>query len=536
MSRMSQKKRGHSPETLLVFVGILVFLAGCASTPKPAATPLQPTPPPVQQQYPVTGQQQYPAPAQQQYPQYQAPGQQQYPAPGQTQYPAPGQPQYPQYPAPGQAQYPGAAPGMTPQQGPGPALVQPGYAPNPYGSPTASNAAPAGDPGVVPYGATGVAPASFQTNPPPAMNAPPPGGPQGPPTYGPPTPVITTPTAAADKPKSDDDGGFDWGDLAPDVMWKNMKKSMGYGPDEKIAREQFQQAEALFHEKKYVEAADKFYIASWRWPDSTLEEDSMFLMGESYFFADQYGKSQDAYDMLLKAHGNTRYLDTVMSRMFAIGRYWEQLEAIHPHWPLTPNFSDKTQPWFDTWGNAIAAYESIHMHDPRGPLADSAVMAAANAYFRAGHYADAAMNYDVVRKDYPKSKFQMEAHLLGLKSKMMVYQGPLYDAGALKDASTIADQTRTQFRGRLGDEERFVEDTRSKIVVDRAEREWAVAQFYEQKKYFGAARKYYAYILEKYPQTPFAEKARQRIEQIKNEPDVPPNYFKWLSTIFDHER
>ena len=233
-------------------------------------------------------------------------------------------------------------------------------------------------------------------------------------------------------------------------------KSIGRGPDETIARQMMSEGSALFRQKKYAEAVDKLYIASWRWPDSPLEEDAMFLMGESYFFDDQYGKAQDAYDELLKKHTNTRYLDTIVWRLFAIGRYWEQLDAVDPHWTTTPNFSDKKRPWFDTWGNAIAAYEAIHMHDPRGPLADHSEMAIANMYFRAGYYEDAAPHYDIVRKDYPKSKYQLQAHLLGLQSKLRLYQGPAYDPAPLKEAGEIADQTLKQFHGRLGAEEAVV--------------------------------------------------------------------------------
>ena len=261
-------------------------------------------------------------------------------------------------------------------------------------------------------------------------------------------------------------------------------KSMGYGPDESIARDQFRQGEALFREKKYAEAVPKFHMASWCWPDSTLEEDALFLEGECYFFDDQYGKAQDAYDNLLKEHGNTRYLDTVVWRLFAIAPLLGATDAAQPHWPMTPNFTDKTRPWFDSWDNAIAAYEAIHLHDPRGPLADVAEMAIANMYFRAGRYEDAAFHYDIIRKDYPKSKYQLQAHLLGLQSKMRMYQGPIYDGQPLKDAEEIADQTLTQFRGRLGDEEANVVQNRARIVLMKAEREWAMGQYYDRKQYY----------------------------------------------------
>ncbi len=69
-----------------------------------------------------------------------------------------------------------------------------------------------------------------------------------------------------------------------------------------------------------------------------------------------------------------------------------------------PNVTDKSKPLFDTFGYAIQAYERIRLNDPRGPLADASLMALGNAYFRHGHYEEAAYNYDLLRKEYPNSR------------------------------------------------------------------------------------------------------------------------------------
>ena len=188
------------------------------------------------------------------------------------------------------------------------------------------------------------------------------------------------------------------------------------------------EGEALFREKKYAEAAPKFHTASWRWPDSTLEEDALFLEGECYFFDDQYGKAQDAYDNLLKKHGNTRYLDTVMWRLFAIGRYWEQLDDGPA--PLAGDAQFQRQdaaagsipgatPSAPT-RRSICTIPAARWPTPRkwrSPTCTSAPAATRTPPF----------HYDIIRKDYPKSKYQMQAHILGLQSKMRMYQGPLYD-------------------------------------------------------------------------------------------------------------
>jgi len=357
---------------------------------------------------------------------------------------------------------------------------------------------------------------------------------------------MTIGPASDSSKKSDDEDEWDLSHLAPDYTWKKFKEAVGWGPDQRLAREAYDKGQGLFNEavsaaknndeaaklKNYEEAAKQFYIATWRWPDSTMEEDAMFLMAESYFFMDQYGTAQDSYTNLLKAHDNTRYLDTVVRRLFTIGEYWEKLDLQTHHWPVTPNMIDKTQPWFDTFGNAMACYHAVWMHDPTGPMADAALFRVANAHFRRGEWEDAAEHYDMLRKNHPKSKFQKDAHILELQAKERIYQGPKYSVVPLNDAQEIAEQALKQFPGQLGEEERRVRETLSFIHEQRAEREWVMAQYYDNKSEYRAAREYYKYLVQKYPQTAFAQRAKQRMQEIQNEPDEPPNHFKWLAAPF----
>ena len=254
----------------------------------------------------------------------------------------------------------------------------------------------------------------------------------------------------------------------------------------------------------------------------------MFFQGESLFFADNYPKAHDAFGNLLKKYDNSRYLDRVVVREFSIGRYWEQLQDAEPHWPVTPNLIDRDRPLFDTFGNAVKAYETVTLNDPTGPLADDALMALGNAYFVRERYADAVFYYDRIRKDYPKSKHQVQAHLLAMKSNEMIYQGPLYDGQPLSDAGKIADQTLTQFGPQLGDERDNVVKTRSKIDAQLAERDWGMAKFYEGKRLYGAARYYYRQMIKDYPGTEIARASEKRLEEIKDYPDKPPNPFTFL--------
>jgi outer membrane protein assembly factor BamD (BamD/ComL family) len=339
-----------------------------------------------------------------------------------------------------------------------------------------------------------------------------------------------------EKEKKEEKKGFDLSDLAPENIYKNIKNSAGYGPSEKVAREVMQEGKALYAEKKYKEAAAKFAAAADRWPDSPLEEDALFMQAESEFFSDQYAKAHDTYGGLLKKYANSRYLDTVAAREFAVGQYWEQRYDAHPTWPTTPNVTDNSLPMFGTFTYAVQAYERVRQYDPTGPRADASLMALGNLYFRYGQWEEAAQHYDTLRKEYANSKYQMSAHLLDLQAKMRIYQGTAYDDTPLREARKIADQTLSQFGNKLGDQRDRVAQARAQIIEEMANREFIRAEYYAQHSAYGAARLYYKAVLDDYPGTEMAKRASARMEEYRNQPNEPPKHFTWLTGLFEPKR
>jgi len=336
--------------------------------------------------------------------------------------------------------------------------------------------------------------------------------------------------------EEEEDSGFELSDLNPKVLFQKAMEAAGYGLDEQLARAAYQEGEALFGEKKFALAAEKFETAAARWPDTILEEDALFMLGESYFFSDQYPKAHDTYVKLLKKYENTRYLETVVAREFAIGRYWEQLYQADPDWAITPNLTDGTRPRFSAYSKALDAYQNVRLYDPTGPLADDALMATANAHFVYGEYEDASYYYDQLCKEYPQSEHQLAAHLLAVQAKLRFYQGADYDGTPLEEARSIAEQTLTQFGAQLGEEKERLLKTYRQILELQAARDWDMAQYYEGKKYYGAARRYYHLLIKEYPDTRYAQMARQRLEEMRGLPNEPASRFGWLIRLFPNEK
>ncbi|HEV3025257.1 MAG TPA: tetratricopeptide repeat protein [Pirellulales bacterium] len=288
--------------------------------------------------------------------------------------------------------------------------------------------------------------------------------------------------------------------------------------------------------KDYVKAAEQYRTAYKRWPDSPLEEEAIFKAAESEFFADRYSKADDEYALLIKKYASSQYLSLVTVRRFAIGRYWEQCDQTNPHWTLTPNFKDKTRPLFDTAGHALRVYERIRLDDPTGPWADDSVMAAANYYFRKGRWEEADYHYGLLRSEFPKSEFQFQAHLLGLRCKLLRYQGPGYEGAPLNDAEELANQLLTQFPTELAAERDRVVQVRAGIRDQRALRQWDMASFYDRGQYYAAAKFYYEKVVKDYPETKLAQDCRKRMGEIKELPDNPTRPFDWLVKILPESK
>ena len=318
--------------------------------------------------------------------------------------------------------------------------------------------------------------------------------------------------------------GFD-----PKVTYGKMKEAVGQGKSDKVARERFSEAEASFAAKKYSKAVDHYRVAASRWPRSEIEED--------YFFSDRYLKASDAYNVLVEKYPNSRHMNSLIERMWSIGQYWDHEYFAGWKVPLSPNAYDKTRPTFDTAGHAIRMYENIRLNDPTGPRADDAILATAGIHFRCQRYEDADYHYTLLRREYPRSEFQFEAHLLGLQAKLRKYQGPNYDGKSLKEAKQLALQLRRQFGSQLnaGEKERL-RIVQAELNLQIVQRDIRMAEYYGDKKHYGAARQYYAQVLEKFPDTELAGQVRERLADISDEPDEPKQRLPWLLDLVPQSR
>ena len=324
---------------------------------------------------------------------------------------------------------------------------------------------------------------------------------------------------------------------APERLIEDSKQLVGQGRDETLARKLLAEGHAFYNQRQFAEADEKFSEAANRWPDSPLAEDAMFLSAECKFFQDDYPNAREQFEGLLAKYTNSRYLDPTVQRLFAIAQYWEKIQQQDPRHLYSPNLTDDTRPYTNSASAAVEVYRRIYLNHPTGPLADDAIMAIAAASFRDGRWEDADYHYTLVRNEYPTSKHQFDAHLLGLQTKFNKYQGPKYDQKSLAECKKLADRLLKQFPQQLANrsERARVEKMAAEVEGQGALREWEMAQYYQKNGHNRAAKLYYGNILKDYPQSQFAQRAHEQIVALGGQPEIPPERFVWFTDLFGGE-
>jgi outer membrane protein assembly factor BamD (BamD/ComL family) len=300
--------------------------------------------------------------------------------------------------------------------------------------------------------------------------------------------------------------------------------SNGYKPVETPknpeAEAEFQQGERLFQQGKLEEAERVFAKLAKDRKGSPWGEKGQYYVAECQF---QRGKLVDAhtsYEKLVADYPGTEFLDKLVTREYTIAQSWLALadSKAKPEQPL-PWYARFTgqRPLLDTHGTALQALEHVRHHDPTGPLADDAVLRIADEHMNRGDYESAALYYDQLVTDHPKSPFLQRAQLAAIDARMKGYIGPEYDGSGLQQARELIKQTMATFPDRPAGNEKLYH-TLDLINDQEAERDFVVGDYYQRTGKVTSAEFYFGKIRQRWPKSPWATKAKTRLAQLAKMP------------------
>lgn len=297
--------------------------------------------------------------------------------------------------------------------------------------------------------------------------------------------------------------------------WKPMKPESN--PE---AEAEFKAAEALFQQGKLEEAEAAFKTLAKKRKGSPWGEKGQYYLAETQYQRGKLVAAHDSFDLLVKDYQGTEFIEKVITREFAIAQTWlARSDAKAPAEAKLPWYSrfDGQSPLLDTQGHALRALEHVRHYSPSGPLADDAVLRIADVHMANRDFETAALYYDQLITDHPKSPFLQRAQLASIDARMKGYLGPEYDGAGLEKAREMIKQTMATFPDRPAGNEKLYHDL-DLINDQEAERTFVVGDYYRRTGKVSAAEFYFGKIPQRWPKSPWAAKAKTELASLAKMP------------------
>ncbi|MCL2622658.1 MAG: outer membrane protein assembly factor BamD [Planctomycetaceae bacterium] len=325
--------------------------------------------------------------------------------------------------------------------------------------------------------------------------------------------------------------------LDPTRFGERVKVWVGLGPDEAKGRKYMESALESMKKGDHIKAAKDFEWAAYYCPETALEEDARYHAAECYYREKQFNKAVNQYTKLLTNFPSSPYKSDAVKNTYEIARTW--IKQVTEDKVGYVNVSDKSRPAFDTFGHAERALKTIFINCPNDPMADDSVFLLAHGYMRLGRvqgdasFEKAAEYFKQLRDCYPNSEFVVEAMRLEVICREKSGLGAEYDSRHIIEASKTAELLRLQHVTRMpSDQQNDLVQTANRLNEQMAQKLWVTGKFYDDRYDYGAARLLYRELIDTYPATEHAEKARKRYEQIRDLPDELPSDWQRIKSVF----
>ena len=295
-------------------------------------------------------------------------------------------------------------------------------------------------------------------------------------------------------------------------------------------QEQLAGARELFRQGEYAKAEALFkYIADRKKSPVAVAEEARYYQAESLRLQNKWPKAADVYADLLNKFPNTAYREQAIRHMYDIADFWlndtrQEMEQTKEktegkRWFVPWHFVnfDEKKPLLDEEGRAIEKLEQVRYNDINGPLADQALFLAGSVKFFNQDYREADNYFSQIHEKHPNSPLAEKAVELAIISKHLSTGGAEYDGRKVAEARQLVRSAFDNYPELANKKKDFLSRQLVGITLQQAEKDYKMAEFYKRTGHPGAAYFYFMMVQQRYPETPFAEKARQRAEDLKVE-------------------
>lgn len=280
--------------------------------------------------------------------------------------------------------------------------------------------------------------------------------------------------------------------------WENPKYVAKDTPEE-----QLEYAIGFYKEANYKACLREFKKLIKYYPLSKEASTAQYYIGRVMEDLDKPYDAFKAYQKVIDLYPYTEFVDEVIEREFKIGEMFFSGKKLKILGLLKISAKDK----------AIEIFKIVADNAPYGKYADVAIFNEALSYKDISDYDNAIITFKKLIDDYPNSDFIDRAR----------YQ--LAECSKLLSLNSDYDQTPTIIARK--EFEKFIDkypeskmsDNAVEIIAKLKNREaknaYNIGEFYEERLIPESAVIYYRDIVENYPDTEWAKKAQERLNEIE---------------------
>jgi len=288
-------------------------------------------------------------------------------------------------------------------------------------------------------------------------------------------------------------------------------------------------AHEFFRRGEYAKAEKVYHkIAENTKNTDIIAEEARYYEAECLRLQNRFPKAADTYNKMLITFPSGAHREQAIKRMYDIANYWlhdtdEEMKAKKEkqegkRWFVMPAsfvHFEKTKPLLDEEGRAIEILDNVKINDMTGPLADKALWLAGTVKFFREDYVDADHYFSQLVEMHPNSPLTPQALELAIISKHMSTGGPDYDGRKTAEARKMVHQALAKYPELANEKKDFLERQLVGINMQQAEKDFRIAEFYRRTNHPGSAYFYYEIVRRRYPGTPLADKAAERMKELE---------------------
>ena len=269
-------------------------------------------------------------------------------------------------------------------------------------------------------------------------------------------------------------------------------------------KEQFDWAMSFYNGKDFQRAAAEFGKLAKQYEFSEYASKAQYHVGLCYENMQKYYIAFENYQKTIDNFPQIANTDEILAREYNIGNIY--LNKPSPKVLKTDIMAPLDR--------AVEIFKKVVSNAPYGKYAEDAQFKLGQALKKSERYEDAVEAFHRLAEDYPNSKFIAQAMFEEADCAYKASLMPAYDAASTDNAI----KTFEKFVSKNKDAElsKEADKTMKRLKDNVAEKSFRTAEFYESQGKKDAAIIYYQDVIDSYPNSFFASRAKAKIEALKN--------------------